>query len=218
MLNLYDDVVLDGHISGLIEHSKLEKLLAQEFRVIDIKSGETDEELTDKLQAHWFFKFLEYSLDSRWYGHSLIEFEQISADLVSTPIVVPRCHVVPEFGVYLKQLSDSKGIAYRDTPFMNYLVEVGDNNNLGLLNKAAPHFLYKKNASIAWSEYTELFGMPIRIGKTNTKDNEDLNRMEAMLKDLGSAAYGVFKEREEIEFVESNRGDAYNVYDKLIDI
>jgi hypothetical protein len=217
LLDLYADVILDAHISGIIEHSRLNKLLAQEFRVLDIKKGEEDEELTMLLNASWFFRFIELVLESRWYGHSLIEFPSVDKDIAASPILVPRRHIVPEFGVFLKNLSDSKGIAYRDTPFMDYMVEVGRDHDLGLLLKAAPQFLYKKNASIAWSEYTELFGMPIRIGKTNTRNDEDLNRMEDMLKSLGSAAYGVFQDGEEIEFIESQRTDAYRVYDKLLE-
>lgn len=215
LLDLYADVVIDPHISGCIEHSRLNKLLAQEFRIIG-KDGKEDTELTDAFNSDWFFQFIELVMESLWYGHSLIEFPHIDPKDMPLPLLVPRYHVVPEFGVFLKNPSDSNGIPYRETPLMDYLVEVGDPRDLGLLCKAAPAFLYKKNATMSWSEFTELFGMPIRIGKTNTRSIEDLNRMEDMLRDLGSAAYGVFQEGEEIEFVESQRGDAYNVYDKLI--
>lgn len=178
--------------------------------------GTEDVELTEAFNSDWFFHFVEMVLESIFYGHSLIEFPYIDPLSMPLPTLIPRHHVVPELGIFLPNPTDSNGIAYRDTPLMDHLVEVGDPRDLGLLCKAAPSFLYKKNATMAWSEFTELFGMPIRIGKTNTRSIEDLNRMEDMLRDLGSAAYGVFQEGEEIEFVESKRGDAYNVYDKLI--
>lgn len=217
LLKLYNDVRLDSHISGIWENGRLNKLLALEYRILDVKAGESDEELTALFNASWFFEFMELCLESKLYGHSLIEFGQIEQDKVSGLTVIPRQHVVPEFGVYLKNPSDSKGIAYRDTPLMDYIVEVGKPKDLGLLLKAAPHFLYKKNASIAWSEYTELFGMPMRIGKINGKDKQALDRMESLLRDLGSASYAAFQEGEEVEFIESTRGDAYKVYDKLLE-
>lgn len=70
---------------------------------------------------------------------------------------------------------------------------------------------------MAWSEYCEIFGMPLRVGETNTRSAEDMDRMEQNLKKMGSAAYAVMNQGETIKFIESTKGDAFNVYDKNID-
>jgi len=151
LIKLFEDVKLDPHISGVIEHGRVNRLLAMDFRVLDAKSGKDEEELTQLLNSSWFHQFIKLSLESIWFGHSLIEFDTIEADRVVGLNVIPRAHIVPEFGVYLEKPSDSEGIAYRDTPLMDYMVEIGESHDLGVLLKAAPWYLYKKNATIAWS-------------------------------------------------------------------
>ena len=68
-----------------------------------------------------------------------------------------------------------------------------------------------------WDQFGEIFGMPIRIGKTVSQDKQELSKVEQMLADMGAAAWGLFPEGTEIEIKETTRGDAFNVYDKRID-
>lgn len=216
LYNLYDDLLLDAHLSSQIQTRKL-KILGLDFKIADLKSKKKLDDKTELLERQWFYKFISLALDSLLFGHSLIQFSEFKANEVSKIDIVPRRHVRPEYGDYLIQQTDSTGIRYRDTPLMDWLIEVGDNTDLGLLAKASPNVLWKKNAMMCWSEYTEIFGMPLRVGKTNTRSNEDLDRIEAQLQQMGSAAYAVLQTGETVEFIESTKGDAYNVYDKLVD-
>ena len=68
-----------------------------------------------------------------------------------------------------------------------------------------------------WDTFGEIFGMPIRIGKTMSQDTKDISRIESMLAEMGAASWGLFPEGTDIEIKESSGGDAYNVYDKRID-
>ena len=68
-----------------------------------------------------------------------------------------------------------------------------------------------------WDTFGELFGMPIRIGKTISRDAKEINKVEKMLSDMGAAAWGLFPEGTEIDIKESSRGEAFNVYDKRIE-
>lgn len=214
--NLYDDLVLDNHLSALMQARKM-KLLSQKFKLVNKQTGLEDKEKARLFHSAWFYQFMDQVLDSIFLGHTLIQFGDIKNGEFNEVQTVPRRHVVPERGEFLIEQYDIKGITYRGTTFMDWLIEVGDADNLGLLSKAAPNVLWKKNAQMAWSEYAEIFGMPIRIGKTTSRSQEDLDRMETMLQEMGTASYGVFQEGETIEFIESTKGDAYKVYDMLVD-
>ncbi len=54
--------------------------------------------------------------------------------------------------------------------------------------------------------------MPIRIGKTNVKDTESLDRMEEMMINTGVSGYLIADNEEKIEFVETakSNGEVYN--------
>ena len=68
-----------------------------------------------------------------------------------------------------------------------------------------------------WDQFGEIFGMPIRIAKSTTRDPKDRNQIENMLSSMGAAAWGLFPEGTEIDIKETTRGDAFNVYDKRVD-
>lgn len=65
-------------------------------------------------------------------------------------------------------------------------------------------------------QFGELFGMPVRIAKTASRDPKEIAKMEGMMEDMGAAQWGLFPEGTELQIVETTRGDAYNVYDKRI--
>ena len=57
----------------------------------------------------------------------------------------------------------------------------------------------------------------MRVAKTSTRDKDEWKRLERMIQDAGNNLGMVTGMETEVEFVESGKGDAYNVYDKRID-
>lgn len=68
-----------------------------------------------------------------------------------------------------------------------------------------------------WDVFGELFGMPIRWAKTNSRDPKDRASIEKMMQIMGTASWALLPEGTEIEIKETTRGDAFNVYDKRIE-
>lgn len=222
LYDIYDDNMMDNHLLGAIRNRKL-KVIGKPFKIVDKKSGEENPELTQLLKKRWFKKLLSLSLDSIYWGHSLIQLGDVVADenglKFSDVKLVPRRHVAPETGMLLKNASDEakKGIDYRKV-FGDWIIEVyEDDTDLGLLNAVSHQCISKRNALAFWDAFSEIFGMPVRIGKTLSRDQKDIDKVAAMLESMGSAAYGVFPEGTEIQIVESAKGDAFNVYDKRIE-
>lgn len=220
LYQIYYDNLIDLHLLGVIRQRKL-KVLAKPIKVVDRKTGKTDDEMTELLRSRWFKQYANLAMDSLFWGHSLIQF----GDRVSDPqlgftecTLVPREHVCPEYGTLLKQISDEgkKGIDYR-TVYADWAIEVGESSDLGLLNACSPQCISKRNMLAFWDQFGELFGMPVRIGKTLSRDQKDIDKVANVLENMGSAAWGVFPAGTEIEIKETTRGDAFNVYDKRIE-
>jgi hypothetical protein len=221
LYDVYTDVDIDLHLTGAIGQRK-GMVLKKSFKIVD-KNGKEKPELTELFETEWFKNYCEYVLDVRYWGHSLIQF----GDIV-TPFngvrkfdkveLVPRKHVIPEFGVIIKNISDEpkKGISFRDGKIADWVIEAGKSKDLGLLLKCAPPALSKKNMLAFWDAFGEMFGMPIRIGKTTSRDQTEITKVEKMLADMGAAAWGLFPEGTEIEIKETTRGDAFEVYDRRI--
>lgn len=221
LLDIYTDVEIDMHLTGCVGQRK-GFVNKRGFKLVD-KSGKKSDEVTALFETEWFDEFVSLLLDSRYYGFSLIEFDvPINRDgqmQFPIPTLVPRKHVRPEYGVIVRDQNDvvQNGISYRDGEFADWCIEVGRPHDLGLFLKCCPSALSKKNMLAFWDGFGEIFGMPIRIAKTASRDKDTRNKIETMLSQMGAAFYGVFPNDTEIEIKESSRGDAYNVYDKRID-
>ncbi len=220
LYSIYSDTVLDLHLIGAMRNRKL-SVLKKKFYIAD-KDGNKDDELTKLLQNRWFRQLINIALDSIFWGHSVIQFGDISR----TPklkfkecTLVPRMHVCPEFRTLKKDPGDegAKGIKYDQPPYNIWAIEFGDNYDLGLLNAITKEAISKKYALQFWDQFAEIFGMPIRIGKTSSRDKKDLIRIETMLDNMGSAPWGLFPDGTTLEIIQTSQGDAFNVYDRRID-
>lgn len=213
LYELYNDVMLDSHLTACVNQRK-SLTMCLDFDVVD--KGNKNEKLETIIQNKWFRDFIDLSLESIFYGHSLIQFDSIIENSFKNVELVPREYVKPEFHIVTENYSALTGVDYLEKPYSNWCIGVGKPRDLGLLMKAAPLVIWKKNALGAWSEFIEVFGTPLRIGKTNVRDEETRANMEDMLKGMGVASYGVFDTDDLIELVESGKTDSYNVFDMMI--
>ncbi|MFV0397346.1 MAG: DUF935 family protein, partial [Bacteroidales bacterium] len=87
-----------------------------------------------------------------------------------------------------------------------------NSDGIGLLDKLVPHVLFKKFAQSCWSELCEIYGIPPRVMKTETRDQSMLDRAEKMMREVGSAAWFIIDNTEEFEFANAaeTKGDVYS--------
>lgn len=215
LLTVYADLVLDLHLSSVLETRKI-NVLRQRWKLQDA-AGEAQPALTKLLRKAWFRDFCSLALEKIPYGHSLIEFEPGPAGYEFGKVtLVPRQYVSPELGIVRTMPGMITGTDFRNDPaFSPWLIEVGAIDDLGLLNKAAMFTICKKNVIGAWADFTELFGMPFRSVSTDA-EGEDLDRIEEALENMGQAAYGVFPEGTEVKFIQAATANE-RLYDLFIE-
>ena len=216
LYNIYNELVLDAHLSAEIQKRTL-AVQGSSYNLVN-DDGVIDVEKSKLIQRPWFNDFIRLAMESIYWGHSVMQINDLVESEISSINLINRKHIIPEKGLFVFKQNDEKGINYReDDKYNQWLLEIGQNDDLGLFNKCAPHVLYKRFAQGAWSEFCEIFGMPIRYLKTNAKDEESLNRAENMLKSMGTAFYGVLDVDEELHFLESAKSDG-GVYKGLMDV
>lgn len=207
---LYDEVMLDAKMTSQIG-MRIGKSQSADWCLK--KGDQNDEEsmkvLTDK---GLFDKLVKFIVESQFYSQSLVQFlfdQQGDPDIE----LVPRANVSPVTGKFYPDVYGSESELYRERPdFGKWILEFcPDKLDLGILNKATPYVLMKKFALSCWSELCEIYGIPPRVLKTNTQDKDMLNRAEAMMREIGSAAYFIIDTEEEFEFAQasSTNGDVY---------
>lgn len=207
-------------------NTRLLKTIEKEYKVTDVAGNEIEEK-TRVLEADWFMKFQKEVLDSKLWGFSLLEFGPSynngfvpwrNHKGIIRPSVgnVHRDHVKPEKGIITRLPGDIDGIDYmNDSQYKNWLMFVGHPSDHGLLRKIAKLVIIKNNLLENWSEWSEVFGMDMRIGRT-TAEGPERNAFIKQLMKLGSSGYAVLDPSDEVEFTGTNRIDAYKVYDEYI--
>ena len=222
LYDIYKDVDVDLHLSGCIEQRK-GFVRSRSFKLSDEKGNENEEALV-YFDTQWFKQLMGYVLDSIYWGHSLVELGDVTTDgngliTYNGVTLIPRKHVIPEFHVVTPNIYEDwrSGIDYHCEPFASWLTEAGKPEDLGIYLKAATQTIPKKNMLAFWDTFGEIFGMPMRIAKTTTRDPKELSKIEKMLANMGTEAYGLLSEGTELEMVETGKTDAFNVYDKRID-
>lgn len=222
LYDIYRDVEVDLHLSGCVEQRR-GFVMSRSFKLVN-ESGDEDEKALHFFDQSWFKQLLRLCHESIWHGHSLIELGDLTKDgdgclCYSEIKLIPRKHVIPEYHRCVQNVGDdwTSGIDYREAPYTDWLIEAGQPYDLGLYLKAAQQTIPKKNALAFWDAFAEIFGMPMRVAKTTTRDPKEWKRLEQMLHEAGSNLAMVTGMETEVQFVESSKGDAFNVYDKRID-
>ena len=214
LYNLYDVILDDATLSSQIQNRKLDTLGATfNFKK---KGSDIDTELTQSVQnTEWMNNIIESILYTSYYGHSLIEFDfkqDIDGNDVLFSELIPRQNVIPKQGLFFPDYTEDKFLKYREqAEYGTWLLEFGNPNDIGLLNKAVPHVLFKKFGQSCWSELCEIYGIPPRVYKTDTQDPQAVARGKQMMTDMGSAAWFIIDSTEEFEWAKgvTTNGDVY---------
>lgn len=216
---LYDEISNDALLSSQIQNRK-QQLFTSSFSLKNAK-GEIDEEQTRILKNSPIYRQLTMAvLDSLYYGYSLVELglvKNTKGELQPHLTTLPRTNIVPQKGLFFKDYSKDDATAYRNMPEFGTWVLEFNSTDLGLLNKAVSHVLFKRFAQSCWSELCEIYGIPPRVLKTNTQDANMLRRGEQMMKDMGSAAWFIIDQSEKFEWANGvvTNGDVYKNLIKL---
>ena len=213
LYDIYDDMLLDSHLSSVIERRRA-FVTSTPITFVPSNGKQPAQQLVDTIAAPWFQQMLKDIVDARFFGFSLF---QIDTDPQGWPSarLIPRKHVDPIRRQILTQQTDSHG-----QPFDKYfnLMLVGDPYDLGLLVKAARYVIYKSNDLGDWAEFAEVFGMPIR---EYTYDATDDDTRQQVLRDAynqGAAQVYIHPEGTGLRLIESQgKTGALDIYKGLAD-
>ncbi len=212
LLSFYKEILKDAHLLSQIRTAHY-TVQQSKFIVTDGTEKEVPE-LHNLFETQWFTDFMKFALDVEFYGHSLLELQGLDTEF-SRASIIPREHVVQEQGIIKLDISDTDGIEYRPIADQFYLLELGDNYSLGLLEIAAREVILKNYARTDWSRASEKYGMPLLSIRTDATNQSELDNMENMAINFGSNGYVILNKEDEIEIKSMSAGDSfYKVYEE----
>lgn len=220
MQKLFVDTVLNGHVTACMEFRK-NLTLQRDYRIMQ---GEVaNEDLQKLLNVAWFDNLLSYVLDAQYYGYSLISLGDVTNSSFENMALIRRENVSPDrmivspfdyamIGKSFVEPPYAKWHIYADTPSENGHSKCG----YGLLYKVAMYEIICRNLIGYNSDAAELFGMPLRVGKTTKTEEAERKDFADALQYMGSAGWAVIDLQDEIELIANSTGaTGFQIYADL---
>lgn len=204
LYDLYEDVLLDGFVLDAV-NKRIEAITDCDINFLANKKEVPEiSELMDTIEFENQLKEIMWSL---FLGISVDEYSFVNGFDFNS---IPRKHIRPKEKMIVRQQYDTTGISYEND---SMIIQWGDDNDLGLLLKIAPYVIYKRGGFGDWAQFVELFGMPQRIGKYNSMDEQSRRLLIQAFEEAGAAPYLVIPKESEVEQTTlsgSTNGALYN--------
>jgi phage gp29-like protein len=216
MQQMFMDTVQDGHTYACIERRK-DQVLLKDFGIFNSK-GEENIEASETIRQVWFKNIMSYCLDSTYYGFTLLGLGNIVDGKPQAVNLLRRTNVSPDrLNIAFTPYSPS-GIEFMNkdavddygNSFYDWTIWVPTPSDFGispcgygLLYKVALYQILLRNNLGDNSTYNELFGQPLRVGKTDKKDPLSRNNLAEALDMMGSQAWALLDPEDKIEILSS---------------
>lgn len=174
------------------------------------ENGEINEEASKIIKApsgstkEWFRNFLNYSMDSIFYGFELISINNNKGEIIVKKI--PERNVIPHLHSVIKDArygnTPNNLIKYNEGSLDFITCKISYKNDLrdlGLLSATAPSFFSKCTGE--WASHTRKYGMPVRVLKLENPN--DANKMKGghqALKNMQTGSFFTMSKNDEFEF------------------
>lgn len=214
LYEIYADIVLDAHLTSCIEKRKSEIC---NLDIVFSRDGVPVDEINRLIAAPWFERLIRDLLDTRFWGFTAVEFLQFEDENIDYRLI-DRRYVKPELGLIVQNMTDATGWEYADPKLAPWILTAGDTRDLGLLVKAAPYALYKRNALGDFAQFCEQFGQPIRVAKYNPYDENTRQTLQKVMDSTGSALAITIPQGVDLQLIQTgNATGSKDLYNALID-
>lgn len=213
---IYTYILLDPHLSSVIQQRKT-RVLSEQFAFVD-DQGNIHEEATALLSKKWFGTIQEGIIDSRFFGYSLLEVQELVENEIKDVKIVNRGNVIPEFFAVVKNpynVTAASLIPLEHRNDEDYYILI-DSGTLGILNQVVPQVMTKRTVQSYWSEVATIWGQPAVVLSTDDKDQ--IGKYVQDLSKFIQSRNIVIGTQDKFEVIANAAGDPYNIFGQLIEL
>lgn len=222
LYNLYEDVILDPHLSSTWRKRVMN---ITNTDILFVRDSKEVEDLSDLMDSPEWEDILTEIMNTIAWGITGIEFGTVNSfEMGETvkrlnPFIIPRKHIRPKEGVIVKEEQGGiqGGIKYREGLHTNYIAEIGKDKDFGIFLKAAPYVLLKKGGISDWGLFVQLFGQPFREYTYNGYDEAQRVLLEKSAKEMGSAPYVILPDGTQIKIHDIKTNPSGEVHSKFVE-
>lgn len=227
LMQVYRETLRDLHVRSQIE-TAINKVLSPPWAIVDEETYEINEELTRLMQKKWFEKLRRFFVLEEFEGTKLVELGQFKEtkhgwELISVK-EFPAELVLPKKGLIVPSPYGQTGIPYRpeDLPegatkeikqlaeqASEFFIEIGDHDNLGLLQYIAPNSTYKKYAKGDWARSSEKWIDPVTIIRSSSDDDAENDKKAESAENMGNNSWMILDKEDEVDLLERKNASGF---------
>jgi hypothetical protein len=216
LASLYSNLLLDQHLSSIIDTRVLYSQRSK-FKMVDEKDKENTE-ISWLLERPWMRDLIRMVITHQFEGTKLLEFFDLTPEGELKQITeIPRGHFNTRKGIITKTSGATTGWSYREGPFAQQYVQIGKDDELGMLSQMAIVILAKKLGFGAFLDYIDKFGVPPIFVTTDREDDTRLKELFNAASNFKRNHFMVGKGQEKFE-IGNIGGTGVAPHEKLIQI
>lgn len=235
MQRLYQDTIINPQVAAVMDRRK-DLTLLRDFKIATADGTESEylkkifrdytktPATIEQNNSCWFDDFIENTLDAMFFGYTLISLGDVVNDSFPDLSIIRRQNVSPDRLNVTSFVYALSGADFTKDPYVDWHVYVPTRSTLGvspcgygLLYTMGMIEIYLRNNVGFNADYIELYGQPLRVGKTMKTEEAERAAFARDLQNMGSSPWIVLDEGSDtIELVETNtKGTGYNSYDNF---
>jgi len=212
LYNLYENLLADPVLADAVD-KRVGAITNAEITFQ--RNGNNVEAIDDLIDTPAFELLIREIVLTKGWGKSVIE-AMFAPDF--DVFSFPRKHIY--IANLERRLSERKryiieregmltGYEYANDP---WILECGDDYDLGFLFRAAPYVIYKRGGFGDWAQFAEIFGMPFLIGKYAGMDTATRDKLFDALAEIGSNPRAAIPKEAELQVVENKSSGSNTLY------
>lgn len=130
MQRMYNDTILNGHVYACIKRRKDLTLLRD--WCFKNEAQVENEDLNKLFNKKWFALFLEYALEAKFYGYSLVALNDLINDEFSGLTIIRRFNISPDRLNVTSYVYSLSGAQFLEEPYSDWHVWVPTPTDVGI--------------------------------------------------------------------------------------
>lgn len=235
LIQIYREVMRDLHVRSQIE-TACNKVISKPWAIVNEETYEINEEATRLLQKKWFEKLRSLYVKEEFDGYKLAEFGQFRQTKYGWELIdvkeFPPQYVLPERGIIIANPWAQKGIPFRPDELKEdtapelkklaedaatFFIEIGDRENLGLLQYVAPNSIYKRYAKGDWARSSEKWIDPVTIIRSGSDDDTENDKKAESAANMGNNSWMILDKDDEVELMERKNANGFETTKQFLE-
>ena len=212
LMELYHDVILDGHVIA-VTSKRFDAVTGANWQFVN-KDNEAVDVINDIIDSIGFETLTKEILNAKFWGYSILEpkfYKAHNENWEMTAGLIPRRHYIPEKGIVSYDAITEDGINIREGFYAKTVLEAGETTDLGLLAAAAQYYVLKRGGIGDYAMYVQVFGRPIIDATWDGQDETQRQKLREAL-DIGAGGTIIRPEGTNIDIIES-KGNQSTVHE-----